>query len=64
METHLPLSTRTDERGGLEKGITELLAIVAGIMLSQKNAVEEFEKLIQEEEAAKKSRTTNSSNEG
>ena len=64
VEMHLPLSTRTDERGGLEKGITELLAIVAGIMLSQKNAVEEFEKLIQEEEAAKKSRTTNSSNEG
>jgi hypothetical protein len=33
-------------------------------MLSQKNAVyEEFEKLIQEEEAAKKSRATNSSNE-
>ena len=64
MEAHLPLWTRINERGGLEKGINELLAIVAGIILSQKNAVEEFEKLIQDEEAAKRLKTTNSSNEG
>jgi hypothetical protein len=64
VETHLPLWTRIYERGGLEKGITELLAIVAGIILSQKNAVEEFEKLIQDEEAAKRLKTTNSSNDG
>ena len=62
-EAHLPLSARTGERDGLEKAITELLAIVAGIMLSQKSAVEEFEKSMQEE-ATKKLRTTNSSDEG
>jgi hypothetical protein len=44
LETHLPLSARPEERVGLMEGITSLLKIVAGIMLAQKVAVEEFEK--------------------
>jgi hypothetical protein len=43
LETHLPLSARTDERVGLKEGITKLLQIVAGIMQVQKAAVEGFE---------------------
>ena len=52
-ETHLPLSAIAEERSDLEKFITKLLAIVAGIMLSQKIAVEDFEKSLG---VAKKSR--------
>eukprot|EP01035_Chromulina_nebulosa_P027118 gene27118-35619_t len=47
VETHLPLFARPDERAELKTRITKLLAIVAGIMLSQKVAVEEFEKTLE-----------------
>jgi len=40
---HLPLYPIPEERYGLKERITKLLAIVAGILLSQKSAVEDFE---------------------
>ncbi len=59
LETHLPLSARTDERVGLKEGITKLLQIVAGIMQVQKAAVEGFETSLSD--AAKRARTASAS---
>jgi len=53
VEFHLPLSALPDERAFLKEGITTLLRNVAGIMLSQKTAVESFENTL----AAKRART-------
>ena len=53
VETHLPLSAIQEERAELKPRITKLLAIVAGIILSQKHAVEDFEKTL----SVKKPRT-------
>ena len=42
--SRLPLSEKPEERAGLKVRIQSLLGIVVGIMLAQKDAVEEFER--------------------
>ena len=56
VEYHLPLSSRPTERVLLQNGVTEVLAIVAGIMSAQKLAIENFESTLVD--SAKRSKLT------
>jgi len=54
---HLPLSTTSEERRGLDTAVTTLLQTVAGIMVAQKTAVEGFEKTLGALKVAKRPKT-------